>query len=475
MVETIKYASVSIEEVIAAKLRLEANVFNVEARKAKEVLRSCKWETVHLWSDEGLVKTAFYPGRFRRIYVNKGEGYPMLLPSQMREMNPRATKFIAEKTFRQIGNLTVDKNTLLITRSGTIGNCTIVSRGLEGVTMSDDVIRVKFKNPFELGFVYTYLLTEVGRRILATNNYGSVIQHIEPEHLENVIIPKPSQTLQEKIHDLILHSFELRDNANDLSDKAEKILVKELQLQPIDELKPDFFDKKAEVRTFSVRLELLNNRFEGSYHNPLVSSILDCFLDSAESIKPLSNLSKEITMPGIFKRIYVDEENGVPFLGTNDILEINPRVEKFLSKVGHKKLIEKELSVKKNTILITDRGTIGNVVLVPEYYEKESWTVSQNSIRIVPNSNDIAGYIYIFLNSDYGKVLSKRETYGAVIDMIDPGNAGQIPIPILKNKDAMKKINDLALKANKLRTSAYYKEKEAIKIMNDEVIYVSEN
>ena len=161
----------------------------------------------------------------------------------------------------------------------------------------------------------------------------------------------------------------------------------------------------------------------------------------------------------------------MPFLGTNDILELNPRVEKFLSKTGHKKLIEKELSVKENTILITDRGTIGNVVLVPEYYEKESWTVSQNSIRIVPDSNDFAGYIYIFLNSDYGKALSKRETYGAVIDMIDPNNAGQIPIPILKNKDAIKKINDLALQANKLRSEAYYKEKEAINIMNNEVIY----
>jgi type I restriction enzyme S subunit len=158
VVETLKYASVSIEEVIASKLRLEANYFNVEARKAKEILKKCKWDVVHLWSNDGLIKEAFYPGRFRRIYVAKEHGYPMLLPSQMREMKPQATKYISEKTFNLIGNLKVELNSLLITRSGTIGNCTIVSKWLDGLTMSDDIIRIKFQNEFDLGFVYTYLL-----------------------------------------------------------------------------------------------------------------------------------------------------------------------------------------------------------------------------------------------------------------------------------------------------------------------------
>jgi len=473
MVETIKYASVSIEEVIAAKLRLEANVFNVEGKKAKEVLKNCKWEVKTLCGKNGVAK-AYHRGRFKRIFVEKSD-FPIFQPAQILELYPKPYKYISDLTKTDIEALRVKKGQILMSCSGTIGKCIIATKIFDNQIFSHDLLRINANDKEDIGFIYVYLITDIGQNLIKTNNYGAVIQHIEPEHLDFVQIPYPDKKIRQKISQVISQSFDFRDQANDLIDEAESILIKELQLPPIDELSPDFFDNKAEVRTFTVRLELLNNRFEGSYHNPIVSSILDCFLDSAESIKPLSNLSKEITMPGIFKRIYVDEENGVPFLGTNDILEINPRVEKFLSKVGHKKLIEKELSVKENTILITDRGTIGNVVLVPEYYEKESWTVSQNSIRIVPNSNDIAGYIYIFLNSDYGKALSKRETYGAVIDMIDPSNAGQIPIPILKNKDAMKKINDLALKANKLRAEAYYKEKEAIKIMNDEVIYATED
>lgn len=468
MVETLKYASVTIEEVLASKLRLEANVFNVEGRKAREILKSCKWETKNVCGDNSIA-SAFVVGRFKRNYVSRNAkgAIGFLGSSDMLELRPKPYKFIIPDA--KYNKFKVQKDWIMLSCSGTIGNAIYVSDILKDFIFSQHSLRI-IPNEYG-GYLYTYFKTEIGRTLVNSNKYGAVIQHIEPEHLNFVQIPFASEQIRKKIHKLIVQSYDLRDEANKLIDKAEAIFIKKLKLPPIEEIQPNFFDKYAEVRTFSIKLELLNNRFEGSYHNPIVSNILDYFLDNAETIKPLSSLSKAITMPGIFKRIYVGKEDGVPFLGTNDILELNPRIEKFLSKTGHKKLIETQLAVKENTILITDRGTIGNVLLIPEYYEKESWAISQNSIRIIPQSNDIAGYIYIFLNSDYGKALSKRETYGAVIDMIDPSNAGQIPVPILKDKAAMKEINDLALQANKLRAKAYYKEQEAIKTMNDEVIF----
>lgn len=469
MVETLKYASVSIEEVLASNLRLEANVFNVEGRKAREVLKNCKWDIKTLTGIDGIA-TAYLRGRFKRIFVQKSK-YPIFQPAQILELYPKPYKYISALTPTDINALRVKKGQILMSCSGTIGKCIIATKKFDNQIFSHDLLRIDTIDKDDIGYLYVYLISDIGQSLIKTNNYGAVIQHIEPEHLDFVQVPIADKKIRNKIHNLIMSSFDYRDQANEIIDKAEQLFIKELGLPPIENLTPSFYDKKAEVRTFSVKLENLNNRFEGSYHNPIVLSILDCFLDNAETIKPMRQLCKDITMPGIFKRIYVSKEDGVPFLGTNDILEINPRVEKFLSKTGHKKLIEKELAVKENTILITDRGTIGNVVLIPEYYEKENWTVSQNSIRIIPQSIDFAGYIYIFLNSEYGKALSKRETYGAVIDMIDPSNAGQIPVPILKNKKVMKEINDLALQANKLRAQAYYREQEAIKTMNDEVIF----
>ena len=73
--------------------------------------------------------------------------------------------------------------------------------------------------------------------------------------------------------------------------------------------------------------------------------------------------------------------------------------------------------------------------------------------------------------SDYGNVLIKRFTYGSVVDEIDDNHVSQIAIPLLKNKDVQKQINNLALEANQKRYEAFLLEQQALKIMDNEVIY----
>lgn len=119
--------------------------------------------------------------------------------------------------------------------------------------------------------------------------------------------------------------------------------------------------------------------------------------------------------------------------------------------------------------LITCSGTIGKVALVGKHWE--NWTANQHIIRVVPANNDIAGYLNIFLASDYGYQLITRFTYGSVVDEIDDNHVRQIKIPLLKNVDIQNKINSLALEANKKRYEAYQLEQEALRIMDDEVIY----
>ena len=127
-----------------------------------------------------------------------------------------------------------------------------------------------------------------------------------------------------------------------------------------------------------------------------------------------------------------------------------------------------KLEVEQNTILITRSGTIGKVVLVPKHWEH--WIPSDHIIRIVPASKDIAGYISIFLASEYGHSLITRYTYGSVVDEIDDTHVRSIPFPLLKNSDVQRRINDLAIEANEKRYEAYMLEQEAIRIIEKEVI-----
>ena len=93
--------------------------------------------------------------------------------------------------------------------------------------------------------------------------------------------------------------------------------------------------------------------------------------------------------------------------------------------------------------------------------------MNQHVIRVVPKSEEIAGYIYAWVDSQYCKPLIERYIYGSVVDEVNDEQIAQVPIPIIKNKDALREINDDVLKANNLRYQAYQKEQEALNIMNE--------
>lgn len=183
-------------------------------------------------------------------------------------------------------------------------------------------------------------------------------------------------------------------------------------------------------------------------------------------------LVEDAFYPGRFKRVYVSKENGIPFFGGKQLLELNPSNIKYLSETHHGNRISEQLFLKENMIAVTCSGTIGKVNVIPKHWS--NWTLNQHVLRIVAKDNNIAGYIYCWLNSDYGYNLITRNVYGSVVDAMEPTMMEKVEIPILKNEKKQKEINDLVLKANKIRYEAYLKEQEAIRIVNEDVINEAE-
>ena len=461
--DPLKYTSVSLSEVFSNNTRLEASAFNLEAKAAKYKVEHCRYGYVPLWGDKGLVKEASYPGRFKRIYVEKNEGIPFFLPSQLGEIQPKPSKYISEKTYKSIKGIEIKPNSLLLSRSGTIGKCAISSKTTIGKVYSDDVIRVFFHSDCDLGYVYAYFCTSIGQQMLQTNNYGAVVQHIEPEHLKNIIIPNAPDLIKRKIHNLVVESYDLRDKSNDLMDESEHILFEELQLPPIEQLKPKYFDESVELRNYTTKLSELNLRLDCSYHTPICTTILNLLKKNANEIRYCGerNITQDIALPTRFKRTYVEATHGIKLIGGKQINELNPSSEKYLAHSD----LDEELKLKENSILITRSGTIGKTTIVPRHWSE--WIGSDHIIRIIPDNNQVAGYLFCWLNTEYAQQLIKRNTFGAVVDEIDTNQIKQLEIPILKNESKQKEINDKVLQANDLRYQAYLKEREAVKTMKE--------
>jgi len=469
--QELNWCSVSISEVITKSNRLEASVFGIEGKHAREVVDLCRWEKKNLCGNEGLTES-YYCLRFKRNWVQRSE-YPIFQPSQILEIHPKPSGFISANTKTAIDELRVKKGQLLLTRSGTIGKCVFVSNTLDNTIFSDDVIRITSIDKNDAGYIYAFLKSKIGILLVQTNQYGSVISHIEPEHLDNISVPYPAKSVRDEINSLVIKSFELRDKSNSLINNAEKLFLEALNLPDIQMLKPEYFEKKYKIRNFEVPLSKLENRLEGSFHLPITQSITELFNKNSEKVISISDntISKQIILPGRFKRVYMEKGKGVVFFGGKQLYELDPSNKKYLSLVHHGERIKKELTLKENMIMITCSGTIGKVAMVPKHWDE--WTANQHIIRIVPASSNIAGYLFTYLYSSYGQEMIKRYTYGSVVDEIDDQHVGNILVPILKDSSIQKRINDFSLKANQLRYEAYGYEQEALEMIDKKVLQLT--
>ena len=463
----LKWTTVGVREVSEKGYRLEASVYSNDSRQARKDLEQCKWEVVHL-GDE-FIEDAFYLGRFKRIYVAEKDGVPFILPSQITEIHPKANKFISPTTNIDMKSTRVKKGQVLLTRSGTIGVVSYVSKTLENQSISDDVIRIETR-PYS-GYIYAYLKSKIGRLLIETNNYGSVIKHIEPEHLNHIPIPNPPPILKQTIHNLIEESFKLRDESNELMDEAQALLKEALHLPDVEELQAEQVDLKAGLLNYSVPLSALGNRLDASYHVPIVQAIEQHLQKTAKEVVKIgdSRISQSVILPGRFKRIYVEECRGIMFFGGKQIYELDPSNKKYLSVSQHGDRIIDDLKIHTNSILITRSGTIGKVAIVPEHWD--SWIPNEHIIRVVPTNNEIAGYLYAWLSSNYAYPLMTRYTYGAVVDEIDSKQVSDLAIPLLHDENTQQEINNRVLTANKKRAEAYNLEQEALTVLDEQVIY----
>ena len=464
----VKWCAVALSDVVARGKRLEASVFDVEAKQAYMLLTHGKYPAVNLISKNGPVEKAYYGGRLKRHYVDETEPGAVGFwgSSEMLDCKPEPVKFMLN--YVKTADVRVKQGVVLISRSGTIGNVTYVGNTLSKFFVSEHAIRIECKD-FP-GYVYAFLKTKIGKLIVCSTQYGAVIQEIEPEHLATVPIPDAPTMLKKKIHDLIVRSYELRDESNDLIDQATALLIDELKLPDIDAFDVGLYKKAASVDTFSVKLSNMSGRLDASYHVPIVDAIIEHLRQHAEEVTTVGDprISREVILPGRFKRVYVDEGYGVPFFGGRSIGELDPSDKKYLSFSQHDKKIKDELTIHAGMILVTCSGTIGKIAMVPKHWDK--WAMTHDIIRFVPVET-ISGYAFIWLQSEYAAKLINSFAYGSVVRHIEKEHINRLPIPLLKNHEVQKKINDLALEANEKRYQAYLLEQEALQIMDKDVIY----
>ncbi|BAY29183.1 type I restriction modification system, N-6 DNA Methylase [Nostoc carneum NIES-2107] len=136
------------------------------------------------------------------------------------------------------------KGDIVITRSGTIGRVSYITSKHDRAIVSDDLIRLRIEDENLRLYVYYFLQTIFGQAQMLRNEYGTVQQHLEPQHIKGLLVPVPDDWsevqpllkkikkiiyLQETIHQLSTEAYE------DISYTTSRLIAEASLMQPSPE------------------------------------------------------------------------------------------------------------------------------------------------------------------------------------------------------------------------------------------------
>lgn len=167
------------------------------------------------------------PDIFKRYYVKKGVTF--LGGADIFLATPDSEKRLSPKKNANIGALMIKEGTILLPRSGTIGNVAWAHAGHAQKLASEHVIRITPNDILRAGYVYAFLASKYGKKLIQRYIFGSVIQHVEPPHLKLIPVPIIDKKVMDDIHDKVMVYSSAMGKAIEYERKAITMIEQEIE------------------------------------------------------------------------------------------------------------------------------------------------------------------------------------------------------------------------------------------------------
>jgi len=398
---------------------------------------------------------------------------PYYSPSEIQGFHLEHPRFVSLDADYRLMAWAVEKDTILVTRSGSVGQQAWVDTFFDGALVSGDAIRVRIENKVDRNLVYVLLKSSLTDEYLNCSKYGSVVEHISVDQLKAFPILQVPEKLKEEISSKIEDSRECYGLSRKLLTEAVQLVIQTNNLSLLNQVNTRNVDPEYQVEVVMVTIPDIgdtNNgeaeyRLDANYYNTMAQLAIKNLKTCGVGVKTVQELSERVILGPRFKRTYVDSAFGTPFLSGKNISQIRPTDLKYLSNSETPNLAE--LLVERDWILVTCSGTIGRTCFVWHNYEK--YAASQHILRIVPNSEKIdPGYLFAFLSSPYGYEQICRFRHGSVIDEITDKQIEKVLVPC-PSRTEQETVGDMVRLAYEKRADAIRLEDEAQVILVNEL------
>lgn len=365
----------------------------------------------------------------RRIWVtDPSQGVPYLGSSDMLMADisrlPLLKRSYAESP--KLSCLALKSGMTLISASGTIGRTVYCRPDMVGMWGSEDVMKIN-PNPERIppGFLFAFLASRHGYPLVVSGTYGGVIQHIEPEHLADIPVPRLG-SLETSVHTAIERAAELRARWQSEIQAATEHVFSSVGLNDISAVEwhaqhdKDIGYVVSGIQPFSflalnysLRARELATLVRRHPHKALGSVVRPGTLNSGWR----------------FRRIEAAPSHGIMLIGQKDLFSSKPD-----GRWIAPWCLRSDARVEVGTTLIAAHGTLGEFEVYGQaamvYGNWANHAYTQDVMRVVPNHSIIEpGFLFAYLRSHTAFRLLRCMSYGTKLQEFSPKLLREMPVP----------------------------------------------
>ncbi|MBK7537432.1 MAG: restriction endonuclease subunit S [Myxococcales bacterium] len=439
--------------------RLDCNPYMSGALEAKVLLERLSTKKVPLQDvcldgRKGLVNA----GRIKRQWVtDKKYGLRFLSSTDILKSDVSDLQLISKLAARANPKLQIKSEWTLITRAGTIGRMAYARPDMDGLACSEDVLRViPDAEKIPPGYLYAYLSSKFGVPIVVGGTYGAIIQHIEPEHIAGLPVPRLGQKVEATAHELIDEAAKLRDEAAAAQREAITRVEGLLGWTGI-----------PSTTITQAASSALQRRLDAFHHNPRVARAREAL--ACRAAVRLGDNVESVFEPNRGPRLKVDDlAFGIPFLSSSEVFRLDPVGEYSISKRRTPHL--DKLLVSERDLLLPRSGQLGGIIgravlPLPTFY---GHAASEHLVRVRCKSKEDAFFLWSVFASEPGYLATIGTAFGSSIPSLDCELIADMKVPWFDDAKRLE-LSKLVAGSVEARTRAVHAERKAVRIVEDAI------
>lgn len=400
----------------------------------------------------------FHAGREARLWVDDAAyGVPFMGSSDIRVADFSALPLIAKRQVERNPLFTLGVGWTLITRSGTIGRMAYARPDMEGMACSEHVLRVvPDEERIPAGYLYAFLSSRYGVPLVVSGTYGAIIQHIEPEHIAELPIPRFGCGFEQEVAQVIEAAA------------AERVAASQHRRAAIElfQAKIGWNDQARPVAHAPMASSLLG-RMDAFHYSPRVEAGRAA-LASQRGVR-LGDQVLRVFEPNRGSRLKVtDPDFGVPFLSSSSVFELSPSAEYLVSRSLTPHL--EGLLLSNCDVLLPRSGQLGGIIgrAVLPLPMNAGQAGSEHLVRVRCHSPSEAAYVWAVLASEPGYWALIGTAFGSSIPSLDSALIAELTVPWLVDADR-EEIGMLASKAVTAQNKGSELEAAAVALLEEKI------